>query len=517
MKGKFRNPAHAKEGYAISDCIDERHARLLEFLIPILYPEKPTRVTGQVANTIFGALADRPVHWGKCLTHLVGKMVEHIAPGKPSPISPYLFHLYSANDVLSADEVVAYDVGYNILKFNFTDELEKEPEVEEEPEKIPDEAPAETEEAAKNPARRKSTDLRGRGEPEPKTPPETQAAEDFFDAGLRWMREARQHHEHIQAYVTEIAKELNVEPLGVLEAVRKLAKPEALEAKDAIIRDLEKDRDDLQARTDWAETECREAQDREKEALRLVRNLSTMLSQPAEAAVRANLYNTQLVSEGHIVGSRVVMVLVEFQARMEVVLKEMRALVERVDPNRIMEYPHFPELDTLMKTPVKSQEVAAAASEGGLGSLLAQPLTTSSPQPNREIPIPGFRNVSTKGSGSGSGIVRSDLSDRWGSLTNPARSHPEQFEHMNQPSPKEKKKTKDTINLGEEESPEEEKVEISSDEEEFPSDYETEEDSPPKRRIQTRSATKPTARAALPKIPKPPTTGSSAKRPRKAK
>ena len=54
--GKFRNAANPKDGFAIADCEDSRAKRVLEFLIPILYPEKPTRVTVTVGNTIFGAL-----------------------------------------------------------------------------------------------------------------------------------------------------------------------------------------------------------------------------------------------------------------------------------------------------------------------------------------------------------------------------------------------------------------------------------------------------------------------------
>ena len=54
--GKFWNAANPKDGFAIADCEDSRAKRVLEFLVPILYSEKPTRVTVTVGNTIFGAL-----------------------------------------------------------------------------------------------------------------------------------------------------------------------------------------------------------------------------------------------------------------------------------------------------------------------------------------------------------------------------------------------------------------------------------------------------------------------------
>ena len=38
-------PINPKDGYAVVDCKEPRARRVLEFLVPLLYPEKPTRVT----------------------------------------------------------------------------------------------------------------------------------------------------------------------------------------------------------------------------------------------------------------------------------------------------------------------------------------------------------------------------------------------------------------------------------------------------------------------------------------
>ena len=43
-KGKFSNPPHPKDGYFLPKCKDSRARRILEFVIPIFYPEKPARV-----------------------------------------------------------------------------------------------------------------------------------------------------------------------------------------------------------------------------------------------------------------------------------------------------------------------------------------------------------------------------------------------------------------------------------------------------------------------------------------
>ena len=57
IDGKFSGRVNPKDGYAVVDCKEPRATKVLEFLIPLLYPEKPTRVTITVGNTIFGALS----------------------------------------------------------------------------------------------------------------------------------------------------------------------------------------------------------------------------------------------------------------------------------------------------------------------------------------------------------------------------------------------------------------------------------------------------------------------------
>ena len=60
--GQFPDPMKSKEKFAIADCEDIWAKRILEFLILILYPKKPTGVIIRAENTIFGAqLGDRSV------------------------------------------------------------------------------------------------------------------------------------------------------------------------------------------------------------------------------------------------------------------------------------------------------------------------------------------------------------------------------------------------------------------------------------------------------------------------
>ena len=63
--GKFKGEVDPKEGLHPANCIDPRERRMLEFMMPILNPKKPKRITLTMANTLFGALSEvQPMHYG---------------------------------------------------------------------------------------------------------------------------------------------------------------------------------------------------------------------------------------------------------------------------------------------------------------------------------------------------------------------------------------------------------------------------------------------------------------------
>ena len=84
-----------KDGFHPKDYRNPREHRVIDFLFPILYPEKPKRLSITMANTIFGALSGKsasqmgathpgiggeinPPHWQETLSSL------------PLPSSPLL-------------------------------------------------------------------------------------------------------------------------------------------------------------------------------------------------------------------------------------------------------------------------------------------------------------------------------------------------------------------------------------------------------------------------------------------
>ena len=103
------------------DCEDPREWRVLEFVVPIMYPEKPTWITVMISNTIFGALSSmRLVSWGVVMQEIAGKLVSELEKEKPSPISPHLFQFYNRFECLREKETTLLVAAKVMFQFNIT-------------------------------------------------------------------------------------------------------------------------------------------------------------------------------------------------------------------------------------------------------------------------------------------------------------------------------------------------------------------------------------------------------------
>ena len=129
IDGMFSDPFNPKDGYAVVDCKDPRAKRVLEFLVPLLYPEKPTRVTIMMGNTIFGALSgERLVDWGIVVKDLVQRLLSEMGKSKATPIYQYVFHLYHSQELLLLTEKKEYRTKEALQKYNVESEGEDDPE-----------------------------------------------------------------------------------------------------------------------------------------------------------------------------------------------------------------------------------------------------------------------------------------------------------------------------------------------------------------------------------------------------
>ena len=123
IEGKFCNEADPKDGFPVRECRDPRERRLLEFLVPIVHSDKPTRVTRTIGNTIFGAISgERPVDWAIIFMELVNRLVGGAGKAKPTPICPFLYHLYESKGLLTEDEETDYKSAQELNRYRITPE-----------------------------------------------------------------------------------------------------------------------------------------------------------------------------------------------------------------------------------------------------------------------------------------------------------------------------------------------------------------------------------------------------------
>jgi hypothetical protein len=118
VKDCFKELPHSKDGYDIEDCTDPRHRRLLAFLEPIVYPDKPNRITVTLGNTIFGALiGGRKVNWARIITNLVIQLAARVGKTCTSLICPFLYHLYERKELLKLEEERTWKIQEGMMKY----------------------------------------------------------------------------------------------------------------------------------------------------------------------------------------------------------------------------------------------------------------------------------------------------------------------------------------------------------------------------------------------------------------
>ena len=331
IDGKFSGRVNPKDGYAVVDCKEPRARKILEFLVPLLYPEKPTRVTITVGNTIFGALSgERPVDWRVVVKDLVQRLLTGMGRSKATPICPYVFYLYHSHELLLPAEKQEYRMKEALLKHNVECEGEEEPENPEDPdeEESSDDSecesltPSEIQEIQKQEAARlKKSPLNKQKQPpapkEPvvnkwKSPPPMDASERNYQTIANACREIRAREREREALIQALCKRLgNVQPDELLEAVDDLLfqkKVDELEAKNVFLHE----------KANKTGAELKEEKEEHKKALDKL-NLSLAFNQKLETYVghtgdvvnKAKLFDANL-AKNPVTAGKVILVLVDF-------------------------------------------------------------------------------------------------------------------------------------------------------------------------------------------------------------
>ena len=350
INGRFFGRVNPKDGYAVVDYKEPRTRRVLEFLVPLLYPEKPTRMTITVGNTIFGALSrERSVDWGIVVKDLVQRLVSGMGKSKATPICPYVFHLYHSHELLLPAEKKEYRTKETLLKYNVESEGEEDPDSlanpdEEESSDDSDECESlssrEIRETQKQDvARLKKLPMNKRKQPpapkEPlankrKSPPPLEGPNQSYQEIAHAMKDIQEREREQQGLIRAMCTRLgNVQPDGLLEAIDDLPsqkKVDKLKTKNTflhqkskkIIEDLKEEKE-----------AHRKALDKLNLSLAFNQKLETYVGHTGDVVNKAKLFDANF-AKNPVTAGKVIPVLVDFAEKMEELLDEMRILLDRL-------------------------------------------------------------------------------------------------------------------------------------------------------------------------------------------
>ena len=258
IDGMFSSRVNSNDGYAVVDCKDPRAKRVLEFSVPLLYPEKPTRVTIMVGYTIFSALSEeRPVDWGIVVKDLVQRLLSGMGKSKATPICPYVFHLYHSQELLLPTEKKESRTKEALQKYNVKSEREDDPESPANPDEEESSDDSECESLTPNEireiqkqdvARLKKSPMNKKKQPpapkEPvankrKSPPLLEGPDRSYQVIAHAMKEIREREREQQGLIRAMCARLgNIQPEGLLEAIDDLPSQKKvieLEAKNLFL------------------------------------------------------------------------------------------------------------------------------------------------------------------------------------------------------------------------------------------------------------------------------------------
>ena len=178
---------------------------------------------------------------------MVAKLVEGARKLKATPIGPYLFHLYMGQEVLNGEEMVAYEIGLDLLKYNCTPE--PYPDQDQDSSTRSDPAPSTS---AKHNKRKKgdwpgsSQNWGNRNKAKELTQQELEEMSHSFDHVIRWMELAKAQYDQLGDVVVDLCKVLgNVAIEDIDVAMSQVARKQEVIERDSQINQLIRENEEL--------------------------------------------------------------------------------------------------------------------------------------------------------------------------------------------------------------------------------------------------------------------------------
>ena len=304
---------------------------------------------------------------------MMHRLAKGVGKPKPTPICPFLFHLYEGQGLLTADEELDYRTAKEMAGYRITPDPDLRLEMDKD-EAIPIPAPSPQPRPLRTPnRRRKSTyrapdrlpPVRSRGpsspvppEPQPRAQqpargPDSQPQGARLEKGQEWVekpfvdvsrsiRQARIQYESMEEALEQIGSELGMRPKGIIPMIRSLSKAQEMEELRAQMVGLLKENVDVQAQVADRDRKLEEAEARAATVMeRRIRaeaesekwhgvsqKFFDSVGFTGDVVTKARLYDQCMKKPEAVSVPKVLCMLFNFSRRVENPLKKLRLLLQ---------------------------------------------------------------------------------------------------------------------------------------------------------------------------------------------
>jgi hypothetical protein len=335
VKECFKDLPSPKDGYSIDDCKDPRHRRLLVFLVSIVYPEKPNRITVTWGNTIFGALnGGRKVNWARIITTLVIQLAARVGKSRATPICPFLYHLYKRKELLKPKEEKSWKIQEGMLKYGKSGSEDEggsgsgsEDESDDEEKEEEEETQALLNRPPKWPRQEDKSEQIG-ATLVPKVEGLTlSSSKDRFQSICNALGEMQAEHDRRAELLKEACQLAVCAPSELPDRIRKMMVDQA-RVEDS--RKLREENARLNLEVGNLINENRAAWTQAEAATAAAERIREFAHQAGQVVAKAELFDEKVGIRSKPSGIRIAMILTDYSEKLERVLVDMRVVVSQV-------------------------------------------------------------------------------------------------------------------------------------------------------------------------------------------
>ena len=150
-----------------------------------------------------------------------------------------------------------------------------------------------------------------------------------FNHTIQWMELAKAHYDQLGDVVVDVCKALgNVAIQDIDVALSQVARKQEVAEQDTQISQLTREKEELQALLLKAERNLKLEETKTQRAYRLIGLLEEHVRNPGELVTKARIYDEAVAKIGNVTAFKLIHICVDYSAKMETILAEMRALFD---------------------------------------------------------------------------------------------------------------------------------------------------------------------------------------------